>query len=91
MTLEFNCISCGEEFRIEKEEGGIIIVVWKNGAKFYACSMECAAEARDNDEKGPKPEKGFPFRGLGSRPGKGKGRDKNGQPPGLMKKARENR
>lgn len=64
MSLKYNCIICGQEFKLEKEEGGLVIVVWKDGAKFYACSMSCGAEARDDDSKGPK-VKNRPFAGKG--------------------------
>jgi len=94
MTLEFDCISCDEHFKLDKGEGGIVIVVWKDGSKFYACSMACAAEARDDESKGPSPEKGFPFRGFGDRPGKGYGRDKKQKgkgsgPPDFVKKRKD--
>jgi len=72
MTLEYNCITCDQHFKLDKGEGGIVIVVWKDGSKFYACSLGCAAEARDDNELGPA-DLQLPFAGAGERSGKAQG------------------
>lgn len=45
---DFNCINCDEKVVVEDDQ--VLFLVYKSGARFYACSMECAGEARDDPE-----------------------------------------
>ena len=72
--MEFECINCGQRVRLEEDEGGIVFLVFKAGSKFYACSRDCAVQARDDEELRNEIRgvpKSLPFAGIGRRPEKG--------------------